>query len=87
MSNLRSLFILAVAFLLTSQSTFACTVCMGADSKVGEQVNAAIFLLLGVLFVVGSFFFGFLLYLVRCERRPIPPHQDIANLIDQGSLQ
>jgi hypothetical protein len=66
----------------------ACTVCMGApESNVAGPVNGAIFLMLGVLTVVGGSFFAFLVYLARCERRPVPPHRDPANLILSESHQ
>lgn len=85
MNQLRFLGLAVLATLLSPGTASACAVCMGGkDSNVANSANGAIFLMLGMVAFVGSFFFGFLIYLVRCERRPVPPHRDLDHLLEEG---
>ena len=56
----------ALSALFCSNSASACAMCMGAsDAPIAPAVNGSIFLLLGVLLIVGGCFFRFVLYLAR----------------------
>jgi hypothetical protein len=79
-----SLAFFALAF---PQGTFACAVCMGgADSPVAPAINAAIFLMLGVIGAVLSGVGGFVFYLYRRSRMPMPPHEELSQLIYEEGL-
>ena len=63
--------------------TLACTVCMGSrGGLLAEAANGAIFLMLGILFVVFSGFIAGGMILVRRGRRPLPEHYQLLNSID-----
>lgn len=69
-------------FLKFPASASACAVCMGsADSQTGTAVNAAIFLMLGVLAFMLSLLIAFGIYLYRRSNAPVPPHVQLAEMI------
>ncbi|MDP9291869.1 MAG: hypothetical protein M3O82_05845 [Verrucomicrobiota bacterium] len=74
----RIFLLLPVALLALSQTAGACAVCMGGDdSTVAGAMNAAIFSLLGVVGTVGAGFFGFVIYLSRRAKSPLPDYHDL----------
>ncbi len=75
--KLALLFVAAIA--LAPQSLFACTVCMGAsDSPTAPAMNAAIFMMLGLIGSVLAGVGGFAFYLNRKSKAPMPPHEELA---------
>lgn len=70
----------ALVGLLLSSQGYACTMCMGeADAPIAPAVNASMGLLLGILVVVGSLFFRFLLFLAKQDGVPISSSQGLAH--------
>lgn len=64
---------------MSAGSASACSVCMGDEgSNVGSASNGAIFLMLGVVFAMLSSFGGFIYYLAKRERMPLPPHEELS---------
>jgi len=75
----KFIFALAVFLVLSAATASACTVCMGdKGSNIGSASNGAIFLMLGVVFTMLSSFGGFIFYLARRERMPLPPHEELS---------
>ena len=67
------------AWVLLSSPASACTMCMGsADNPIAPAVNASIGFLLGVLIIVGSLFFRFVLFLARQDGRPLNPEEGLS---------
>ena len=70
----------ALLLMLSERSALACTVCMGDQaSNIGSASNGAIFLMLGVVFTMLSSFGGFIYYLAKRERMPLPPHEELSH--------
>jgi hypothetical protein len=65
----------------------ACTACMGSSTgPIGEAANGAIFVMLGVLFLVLSLISLAGYSLVRRSRLPMPPHQELVRSLSESSL-
>jgi hypothetical protein len=71
-------------WLIVGSATFlpraanACAVCMGGnDSTIGPAMNAAIFSLLGIVLSIGAGFLGFIFYLLKRGRSPLPSWEDL----------
>jgi len=78
----------ALILLASASGAQACAVCMGAaDSPVGAAMNAAIFALLGIVTAVLLGFGGFIFYLVRRAKAPLPPHQELTHLMYREGLK
>lgn len=74
-------FVLLSALCFT-QSTQACAVCMGAnDSLIAPAINAAIFLMLGIVGFMMLSVLGFMFYLARRANSPTPPHQELSQAL------
>jgi len=64
----------------------ACTVCMGANGALGEAANGAIFVMLGVLFMVLGLISMVGYSLVRRGQAPLPAHAEFSNAISSSNL-
>ena len=65
----------------------ACAVCMGSDSKVGEAINGAIFLMLGFIGTMLAALAGFAFYLMKRSTAPLSPHLGVAHLANNPEEQ
>ena len=85
----RALLPLAAAALAAlPQTSSACAVCMGAsDSSIAPAMNAAIFLLMGFIGAVLAAIGGFVFYLWRRSKMPVPPHEELSQVMYQEGLQ
>ena len=72
----RALAVIATAVLVHLPSTAgACSVCMGdVNSKTAPAMNAAIFLMLGVIGSMLASAAGFGIYLMKRSNMPLPPN-------------
>lgn len=78
----------AVLIAVVPQTSSACAVCMGAsDSSVAPAMNAAIFLMLGFVALMLSSVGGFAFYLYRRSKMPLPPHEELSDVIYQEGLK
>lgn len=68
------------SFVLSPGMASACSVCMGANSKTGPAINAAIFLMLGFLFMVLGSVGAFIYNLAKRARSPLPPHAEFSQM-------
>ena len=64
----------------------ACTVCMGANGALGEAANGAIFVMLGVLFLVLGLISMVGYSLVRRGQAPLPAHAEFSSAISSSNL-
>lgn len=64
----------------------ACTVCMGANGALGEAANGAIFVMLGVLFLVLGLISVVGYSLVRRGQAPLPAHAEFSSAISSSNL-
>ena len=74
-------------FSIATNSSHACTVCMGAKTgPLAEATNAAIFLLLGVLATVLGLisFAGYTL--MKRSQAPIPSHHELVKSVTESNL-
>jgi len=86
MKRAAAFFILA--FTLAPQLASACTVCMGdPTSNTAKAANAAIFLMLGVLFTVFGLLGAFAYSLYRRAKSPLPPHAEFDGATPAPDLQ
>lgn len=75
--------LLAVAMANAPQAADACTVCMGdPNTNAAKGANAVLFLMLGILAGMFGLLGAFGLYLYRRSQLPIPPHEELGNLVD-----
>ncbi len=86
MNKLKKQFLLCLsglAFLMVSMSNAsACAVCFGkAGTPITEAANGAIIFMLILLFAVLFSFIGFMVYLVRKARQPLPEHQLLIQMV------
>lgn len=71
-----------LALLALPSAAHACTVCMGdPNSKSAGAINAAIFLMLGVIGSTLAALVAFGFHLARRAAAPLPPHASIADPI------
>jgi len=76
------------AFILAALPTAAqaCTVCMGDPaSKTAGALNNAIFLMLGCIGLMLTGVGAFIFTLVQRSKAPMPPHQELAQSLNQES--
>ena len=82
-----SLGILSIVLLQCfDQVAAACTVCMGANGPLGEAANGAIFVMLGVLFLVLGLISLVGYSLVKKGQAPLPAHAEFGNEISTPNL-
>ncbi|NBV33061.1 MAG: hypothetical protein EBR81_04505 [Proteobacteria bacterium] len=85
--SILSLGILSAAFLqCLDQVTAACTVCMGANGPLGEAANGAIFVMLGVLFLVLGLISLVGYSLVKKGQAPLPAHAEFGSEISTPNV-
>ncbi len=70
----------------TASNAHACTVCMGANGALGEAANGAIFVMLGVLFLVLGLISAVGYSLVRRGQAPLPAHAEFSSAISSSNL-
>ena len=68
------------------QVAAACTVCMGANGPLGEAANGAIFVMLGVLFLVLGLISLVGYSLVKKGQAPLPAHAEFSSEISTPNL-
>jgi hypothetical protein len=74
--------LLAVLVAVMPRTSSACAVCMGAsDSAIAPAMNAAIFLMLGFIGTILAAIGGFIFYLSRRAKMPLPPHEELSGMI------
>ena len=64
----------------------ACTVCMGGNGALGEAANGAIFVMLGVLFLVLGLISLVGYSLVKRGQAPLPAHAEFSSAISSSNL-
>lgn len=73
--------VLALIWLPSSAS--ACSVCMGdVNSKTAPAINAAIFLMLGVIGSMLAAAAAFGVYLMKRANNPLPSHAEFADMMN-----
>lgn len=79
----RTLSLLLIAgFLSLPTAAHACSACMGdVNSKSAGAINAAIFLMIGVLGTMLASLGGFAFYLSRRAAAPAPPHVELGQSV------
>lgn len=84
----RIVSLLVLAFVFAPQFASACAVCMGdPNSSTAKAANAAIFLMLGVLFTVFGLLGAFAYSLYRRAQMPLPPHTEFDAATPAPDLQ
>jgi hypothetical protein len=79
--------ILSIALLQgMEQMAAACTVCMGANGPLGEAANGAIFVMLGVLFLVLGLISLVGYSLVKKGQAPLPAHAEFGSQISTSNV-
>jgi len=68
------------------QGARACTVCMGANGPLGEAANGAIFVMLGVLFLVLGLISLVGYSLVKRGQAPLPAHAEFSRTISTSNV-
>ncbi len=82
-----SLGILSITLLQSlDQAAAACTVCMGANGPLGEAANGAIFVMLGVLFLVLGLISLVGYSLVKKGQAPLPAHAEFGSGISTPNV-
>ena len=82
------LLLLAVIVALLPRTSSACAVCMGgSDSAIAPAMNAAIFLMLGFIATMLAGIGGFIFYLSRRAKMPVPPHEELSGMIYKEGLK
>jgi hypothetical protein len=77
--------LLVTTWLCLPTAAHACSACMGdVNSKSAGAINAAIFLMIGVLAVMMASLGGFAFYLSRRSAAPVPPHAELGQSIDDS---
>jgi hypothetical protein len=85
--SILSLGILSAVFLqCLDQVAAACTVCMGANGPLGEAANGAIFVMLGVLFLVLGLISLVGYSLVKKGQAPLPAHAEFGSRISTPNV-
>lgn len=63
----------------------ACTACMGdVNSKTAGAINAAIFLMIGMIGAMLASLVGFAFYLSRRAAAPVPPHAELGQAMNDS---
>ncbi len=69
-------------------NALACAVCTGsADAPIAPAMNASMVFLLAAIAVVGSMFFGFLIYLARRDGLPANVNQELSGEMESPISQ
>lgn len=79
--------IVALVFGVLTNSSQACTVCMGGNGTLGEAANGAIFVMLGVLGAVLGLIVLAGYSVVRRGRLPLPPHAELARAMSNSNVK
>jgi hypothetical protein len=75
--------IFTAALLGLPTAAHACAACMGdVNSKSAGAINAAIFLMIGVIGTMLASLGGFAFYLSRRADAPMPPHAELGQTIN-----
>lgn len=76
--------VLVAAWFALPTAAHACTACMGdVNSKTAGAINAAMFLMIGVIGTMLASFGVFALYLSRRAAAPVPPHAEFDHSIPE----
>ncbi len=76
---------LSIALFSLPSAAQACTVCMGdVNSKSAGAINAAMFLMIGVIGTMLASFGVFAFYLSRRAAGPVPPHAEFGQSMSDG---
>ena len=59
----------------------------GSDSTIAPAMNAAIFLMLGFIGSILAAVGGFIFYLSRRAKLPVPPHEELSGMIYKEGLK
>jgi len=80
--------LLAALVAAMPRTSSACAVCMGAsDASIGPAMNAAIFLMLGFIGAMLAGIGGFIFYLSRRAKMPVPPHEELSGMMYKEGLK
>ena len=77
--------LVTLSFAIVPSIASACTVCMGdGNSQTAGAINAAIFLMLGLIGSMLAALVAFAFHLMKRANSPLPPHLEFATHAEGG---